>query len=309
MAWLIETLFGTLPHVFALCQVVDAQPVRGELLVEPRARVARIGAETLQLTCELQQERIARAGPGEGWQRWGRLWLRLRQRQRELLGVATRTERVLDPHGDAAQVFDQHRSQRERQGPQLRKLQRRSALARTDEAREHGRIEPAVGMRDVLTRERPDARQTGRIAGPHQRQRAATVARQVAELIELLFDQMEIVEEPAARRGNLPLGVLGCLHLGQRTAQPQAIGPCALGQHGGGTVRIGDDESRRDIRRTARESVRVQQLGPQGQIGITDRGAGCGRLPGQQAADPFPFEHPGKALHMFQTRGRVTVMT
>ena len=88
------------------------------------------------------------------------------------------------------------------------RLERRDALVRGDEAPQAFRVEPAIAVRDRFERDVVGARQPRRRALQQARQLAAVRLGQVALAgANLLFDQVEIVEQPfPGRRDRLAGG-------------------------------------------------------------------------------------------------------
>ena len=103
--------------------------------------------------------------------------------------------------GEAAQVLDQHDAQGDRDGPQLADGERLHALVGGDEAAQGVGIEVAVGVRDEGPGEAEHARIAGERARGQFRQLAVVAGRQVvADLADLLLDQVVVVEQPFGRR-------------------------------------------------------------------------------------------------------------
>ena len=104
------------------------------------------------------------------------------------------------PVGRPAQILDQHDAQRDRHRPELADRQRGDPLVGAQERAEEMRLEAAVGVRD----DGPGHAVHARIAGErpvHQlRQLAVVAARQiVADLADLLLDDVHVVDEPFRR--------------------------------------------------------------------------------------------------------------
>ena len=98
---------------------------------------------------------------------------------------------------DAAQILDQRQPQHDGNGPQFAQLERRHRLVGRHEAGKALRVDPAVAVRDRLEREVVDARKPG--GGPvRQSGKLAAVPLGQVPLgrADLLFDQVEIVEQP-----------------------------------------------------------------------------------------------------------------
>ena len=102
-----------------------------------------------------------------------------------------------DPRPDAAQVLDQREAQHDRNRPQFAHLQRRHRLVGRHEPGQRLRVHASVAVRYRLEREVVDARQLRRRPVRQARKLAAVALRQVPlRGADLLFDQVEIVEQP-----------------------------------------------------------------------------------------------------------------
>jgi hypothetical protein len=123
----------------------------------------------------------------------------------QAVGFLARGPAHPDAHRRAPQVLDQRYAQRDRDRPQLADRQRLNALVGAHEAAQYLRIEAAVGMRD----EGPGHAENPRIPGERPacelRQLAVVAWRQiVADLADLLFDEVVVVEQPLGGRRNGP---------------------------------------------------------------------------------------------------------
>ncbi len=102
-----------------------------------------------------------------------------------------------NPYPDAAEILDKRQSQHDGDRPQLTDLERGHRLIRRDETRETLGIDPAIAMRDRLEREVVYARKSG---GRSVRQSGKLAAVPLGQMplgrADLLFDQIEIVEQP-----------------------------------------------------------------------------------------------------------------
>ena len=107
-----------------------------------------------------------------------------------------------DALGEAAQIFDQHDAQRDGHGPEFADRERLHALVRGHETAQHFGIEAAIGVRDECPGDSEDARISLQVTGGKFRQFAIKARRQVvANFAKLLFDDVEIVDQPF-RRGS-----------------------------------------------------------------------------------------------------------
>ena len=108
-----------------------------------------------------------------------------------------------DVVGHAAKVFQQNHAQRGRQGPKLAQAQLAAVLVGIEKSGEYFGIEDAVGVRHISPGNAVDARQ------PLQRRRSQlgqagviTARHTLADLLQLGFNQREIVKQPlGGRRG------------------------------------------------------------------------------------------------------------
>ena len=108
--------------------------------------------------------------------------------------------------GDPAQILDQGQSQHDRDGPQLAQMQGMGGFVRGDEAVQTVQIDAAIDVRDQFQRDGVGARVTGVRAAREPRKFAAVRARQVsARQPNLIFDQIEIVQQPFRRRRDAPV--------------------------------------------------------------------------------------------------------
>ena len=113
------------------------------------------------------------------------------------LGVGTRPPAVRDLVGQAAQVLDEDNAQRDRHRPQFTDRERLHALVGGDEAPQRRGIEVAVGVGHERPGQAEHARITGERAAGELRQLPVVARRQVvADLADLLFDQVVVVQQP-----------------------------------------------------------------------------------------------------------------
>jgi hypothetical protein len=184
--------------------------------------------------------------------------------------------------GKPPQVFDQRQLQHARPRPELADGQRRDALIAVQELGELVSIEPAVAVPHQLHGDGVDARLPGMLARRQRGQRAGVRARQVpADPADLGRNQMEIVEQPVARRPHEPPGadVVGerairasqhphvVVEARERVARPMP------------RIRI-DGEARRQRQRALFEPLDAEELVAQRLVGR--RGA-APQEPGQEA--------------------------
>ena len=146
-----------------------------------------------------------RATPGEN----GRRRLRgppayakqaIREAIRLMASVATRCNLTRKP----PQIFDQDDLQRYRYGPKLPDREGLNLLIRLDVGNQDFGVEAAVGVRDERPRHAEDAGITRERTGDEFRKLAVVAGRQIsADLTDLGFDQMKIVDQPLSRRRDL----------------------------------------------------------------------------------------------------------
>ena len=102
---------------------------------------------------------------------------------------------------DAPEILDQRQAQHDRDRPQLAQLEGGDRLVGGDETAEAFRIDPSVAVRDRFERDVVHARKPGRWAVRQARQLPAVPLGQVSlGRADLLFDQIEIIEQPFAGR-------------------------------------------------------------------------------------------------------------
>ncbi len=125
--------------------------------------------------------------------------------------------------GQASEVLDQQDAQADGDRPELSERQRLHPLVRHHQATQALRIESTVGVRDVCPRETEDPRISLEGAVDELWQLAVVVRGQVvADLAELLLDDVEVVDEPlrGRRDRSLVLDRLGQLAVGLQEQAP-----------------------------------------------------------------------------------------
>ena len=166
--------------------------------------------------------------------RVGRVWAQQAAGQ----GVGVGPCAASDGHlvGEAAEVLDQHDAQGDRYRPQFADGQRLDLLISDDKALQDVRVEVAVGVGD----KRPGHAQytwiTGKGTAGEFRQLAVIARRQViADLANLLFDQVIVVQQPLGRRYHAT--AVGQFRSTGAVGRKQYLGvvvqPAMQGQHGG----------------------------------------------------------------------------
>jgi hypothetical protein len=174
----------------------------------------------------------------------------------QLIGLLARRPAVDDLLGQPSQVLDQEDPEADGDGPQLPDGQRLDPLVGRDVAAETDGLEAAVGMGDVGPGQPVDPRIPRERPAGQLRELPVVVGRQVvADLPQLLIDDVEVVDEPFGSRGDRAL-----LADGQRQgAIAGEQDPAVVGDPGSerdSTPRIGQD----GLRRRQRLGVLLQPL-------------------------------------------------
>ena len=218
MLLLTGDLIGGLLMVLDLNQLFDGQAGLRELLLDPGQRQGQGRALALQPPRQLGDKgtRHGRAGPRHvGDHQDQILWIGVGHRDHQ---VGPPVRQVMagptpgDPCRDAAQILNQRQPQHDRDGPQLAQLEGGDILVGGDEAAQGLRVHPAVAMGDDLQGQVIDPRQTGRWALAQTRQFPAVALGQMPlGGADLLFDQVEVIEQPFPGRAD-PSGCRHRLH-------------------------------------------------------------------------------------------------
>ena len=149
---------------------------------------------------------------------------------RDPIGLVSRDPALRDLLREPSQIFDQHDLQRDRSRPKFADHQRLDRLIGVDEADEDVGVKTAVGVGDKRPSHAEHARVAGERARGQFRQLAIVAGRQIhADLTDLPFDQMVIVDKPLRRRRRRApfVGRLHDLSIGRQ--QDRAV----VGQSGG----------------------------------------------------------------------------
>ena len=210
-------LVGRLLLVFRLDRQLDRLARLREQLLDPGQRQRQGGALPLQAAREFRDERTGHRGTRAR---------HVRDHQDQALGVALGDVRHLvgpvvgavaadpvrgDARADAPEVLDQRQAQHDGNRPQLAQLQCGDGLVGGHEAAETLGIHAPVAVRDRLQRDVVYARKPGRRPGRQARQFPAVAFRQVSPgRADLLFDQVEVVEQPFPGRRNRALRLDRC---------------------------------------------------------------------------------------------------
>ncbi len=114
------------------------------------------------------------------------------------------------PGGDALQVLDQPQPQHDGDGPQLAQFQGTDRLVSSDEGVERPRINLCIHVRDEFEHNVINAGKSGGRA-VHQTRQLPTVAmgQMPPGHLHLLFDQVEVVEQPFGGGSDPPIGMRG----------------------------------------------------------------------------------------------------
>jgi hypothetical protein len=121
----------------------------------------------------------------------------LRHQVRPIVGAIPVDPVGGDPKSDAPEILDERQAQHDGHGPQFAQIQDGDGLVGCYEAAETLRIHPSVAVRDGLQGDVVYARKASRGAAHQARQLPAEPLRQMPPgHADLLFDQIEVVEEP-----------------------------------------------------------------------------------------------------------------
>ena len=202
-------LAGGLALRFDLDQLLDGGAVLGQSLLDPRQRQGQRRALALQAACQLgdkrtQHRRCRTRHVGDDENQTLRVRLGdFHHAVGPIVGEFAVDGAGGDAGGGAAQIFDQRKAQHDRDRPQFAELERSDFLVRDYEAVETFRVDPAVAVRNGLESDVVDAWESGGGAAREPRQFAAVAFWQmVPGRADLLFDQVKIVEQPFAGRGD-----------------------------------------------------------------------------------------------------------
>ena len=143
---------------------------------------------------------------------------------REGVGLQARGPPAHDPLRHASEVLHEDDPQGDGDGPQLADGERLHALVGRDESTERLGVEPAIGVRDERPRQSVDAGIARQGAVGQLGQLAIEPGREiVADLPQLLVDDVEVVDEPFGRRNDRPLLADGVGDHAIRLAQDAAV--------------------------------------------------------------------------------------
>ncbi len=178
-----------------------------QLLVEPRQRGRDARVLIAQALDELDEEGVRIDGVAmrreHGAGRFGDAVARTEQLVSRLVRRAASGPAGDHPLGDTPEVLDEHDAQGDRHRPQLADGERLHLLIGAQVAAQDLRIEVAVGVGDEGPGHAQHARIVRERSAGQLGQLAIVAGRQVrADLANLLFDHMEIVDQPLGGRGD-----------------------------------------------------------------------------------------------------------
>ncbi len=202
-------LVGRLALRFRMDELLDGRAGFGEALFDPRERQRKRGALTLQAARELGHERAAhrrvraRHVGHDQDQAFGVFLCHDHHLVGPGLGLAALEHRGCDARAHPAQVLDQRKAQHDRDRPQLAEAQVAGLLVGRDETVEAFGVDAPVAVSDRFERDVVDARQAARRAAGEDREFAAVALGEMPPRgADLLFDQVEVIEQPFAGRGD-----------------------------------------------------------------------------------------------------------
>ena len=191
--------------VFELHQLFDRQMRFRKPLFNPRQCEGQAGAVSLQSACKFRHERAAhgrRRSRHVGDDEDETLRLPLSGLHHSIgpgIGQIAFDYAGGNAYAHATKILDQRETKHDRNSPELAQLQRGNRLVGSHEAIEAVGVDPTVAVRDRFERDVVHARQTRREAQRQARQLPAVAPGQVPfGRADLLFDQMEVIEQPLA---------------------------------------------------------------------------------------------------------------
>ena len=175
----------------------------GKPLFDPGERQRQGGALSLQSAGEFRDERAHHRGVrprhvrGQQDQALRVLFGDLQHLFRPTGGEVPVDASGENPRSDAPQILDQRKAQHDGDGPQFAQRQDGHRLVGRHETAEAFRVHPPIAVRDRFMRDVVHARKSCRRSVQQARQFPAVPFRQVPlGRADLLFDQIEVVEEP-----------------------------------------------------------------------------------------------------------------
>ncbi len=198
-------LVGGLLLGLGLHQLLDGRPGFGKPLLDPGERQRERGALPLQPARQLGDERahhrrVRARHVGNHQHQALRI---IRGDRQHLVGPGAGAGALGGGRGEARryapQILEQREAQHDRDRPELAELERRNRLVGRHEAAQAFEVHAAIAVRDGLERDVVHARQARGRTLQQARQLAAVGARQVPlGGADLLFDQVEVIEQPLA---------------------------------------------------------------------------------------------------------------
>ena len=226
---------GGLPLVLDPNDLVGRRPLGGQTLIQPQERGGDGRILIAQALDELDGERGHERALAEPLQpdrrRINRVAADAEHVVREGVGLLARGAPPHDRLRHAAEILDEHDPDRDRDRPELADRERLDTLVGVDEAAQRLGVQAAVGVRHERPRQAVDARIAPMGAVGELGQLAIEAGGQVvADLAELLLDDVEIVDEPLGRRRDGPLLADGAADRAIGRAQDTAVVVDALQQ-------------------------------------------------------------------------------
>ena len=209
-------LVGRLVLTLQMDQLFDGQPLFHEPLFEPAAREMQHRTVPRQTLAKFRHERTGEGQIGFRHVRHhhhevGRVLLR---HVLQAIHPQVRQIAILpgdgQPGGDALEVFNQPQPQHDGNGPQLAQFQGCHRLVGGDEGAERSRINLRIHVRDQFEHDVVNARQSGGRAVHEAGQLPAVAPGQMPPgHLDLLFDQVEVVEQPFGGGSDAPAWIDG----------------------------------------------------------------------------------------------------
>ncbi len=226
---------GGLKLVLDANDLVGRRPLGGQTLIQPEKRRRDGGILIAQPLDELDGEGGHERGIAVPLQsdrgRIHRTAVEPEHVVREGVGLLARGAPPHDRLRHAAEILDEHDPDRDRHRPQLADRERLDTLVGVDEAAQHLGVQAAVGVRHERPRQAVDTRIASMGVVGELGQLAVEAGGQVvADLAELILDDVEIVDEPFRRRRDGPLLADGAADRAIRRAQDAAVVLDALQQ-------------------------------------------------------------------------------
>ena len=271
-----------LPLMYFADDIVGRGSLHGEARIEPLQCGSHLGILIAQPLNQLHGKRGRHRRRVEilehSLSRFRFLAVGPQQPVRDQVGPVPLRAAAADLFRRAPQVFDQHDSKRDRHRPQLADRQRLHALVRLHELRQRLRIEIAVSVRDVSPRDAENARVPFQRAVDELGQLPVISARQiVANLSNLLFDDVKIVDQPLRRRRDRALLANSAGNVAIRLEQCPAVVAHARRNRPAAPGIAGD--ALRDGERLAMlfKPLDAEQFGTDQFVGMREAGGRCFR--------------------------------